>query len=227
MTDTNQNAAGAARAHACVPLDRTGSMGSIWNEALVSLNAYVEALTWLADGAVSFRNDKVTFAIFHYHVGLQFDVLRREVTAANWKKVSYAEASPRWGAPLFDAIGRIAGLAEADQPARAVIVVMTDGEENASKEVIRAGARAALARARAKRREMIFPGAGFGSLSDAEAAGIGGSRSIARSAGNFDVSMRKLASKSLQYFKAADPMDFNAENRKESGEEDVKRCKGS
>lgn len=227
MTDTNPNAATAAHTHAYILLDRTGSMGSIWAEALGSVNAYVEALTKPADGAKPSEDDKVTLAVFDHHAGLQFDVLRRAVTAASWKKVTDAEASPRGMTPLFDSIARIVALAEEDQPARAVIVVMTDGHENASKEVTKDGARAALDRARAKGWEVIFLGAEFGKFSDAEAVGVGGSKSMAMSAGNFDASMRKLASKSRKYFEAAESVDFDAEDRKESGEDDVKRRKGS
>jgi hypothetical protein len=221
MTDTHPNAASAAHTHAYILLDRTGSMGSIWAEALGSVNAYVEALTKPSE------DDKVTLAVFDHHAGLQFDVLRRAVTAASWKKVTDAEASPRGMTPLFDSIARIVALAEEDQPARAVIVVMTDGHENASKEVTKEGARAALDRARAKGWEVIFLGAEFGRFSDAEAVGVGGSKSMAMSAGNFDASMRKLASKSRKYFEAAESVDFDAEDRKESGEDDVKRRKGS
>ncbi|MDP3460769.1 MAG: vWA domain-containing protein [Hyphomonas sp.] len=221
MTDTHPNAASAAHTHAYILLDRTGSMGSIWAEALGSVNAYVEALTKPSE------DDKVTLAVFDHHAGLQFDVLRRAVTAASWKKVTDAEASPRGMTPLFDSIARIVALAEEDQPARAVIVVMTDGQENASKEVTKDGARAALDRARAKGWEVIFLGAEFGKFSDAEAVGVGGSKSMAMSAGNFDASMRKLASKSRKYFEAAESVDFDAEDRKESGEDDVKRRKGS
>ena len=50
---------------------------------------------------------------------------------------------------------------------------------------------------------------------------------MAVSAGSMELSMRKLASKSRSYFDLAESMDFNAEDRKEAGEEDVKRRKGS
>jgi hypothetical protein len=226
MTDTNPNTTPAAQTHAYILLDRTGSMGSIWAEALGSVNAYVEALTKPADGAKPSENDQVTLAVFDHHGGLQFDVLRRGVKAAEWKKVTDAEASPRGMTPLFDSIARIVALAEADQPARAVIVVMTDGHENASKEVKKDGAKAALDRARAKGWEVVFLGAEFGQFMDAEAMGVGGSKSMAMASGSFEASMRKLASKSRHYFEDAAAMEFNEEDRKEAGENDVIRRKG-
>jgi len=227
MTSTHTTTHPAADTHAYILLDRTGSMSSIWAEAIGSLNAYVEALTRPADGALPSGNDKVTLAAFDHHDGLKFDLLRRGVTAAAWNKVTDDEASPRGMTPLFDSIARIVALAEGDAPQRAVIVIMTDGEENASREVNKDGARAALDRARAKGWEVVFLGAEFGKFADAEAVGVIRSKAMAVSAGSMDLSMRKLASKSRKYFEAAESMDFNAEDRKESGEDDVKRRKGS
>jgi Mg-chelatase subunit ChlD len=128
---------------------------------------------------------------------------------------------------LFDSIARIVSLAEGDAPQRAVIVIMTDGQENSSREVTKDGAKAALDRARARGWEVVFLGAEFGKFSDAEAVGVNQAKSMAMSAGNMDISMRKLASKSRKYFEAAESMEFNADDRKESGEDDVKRRKGS
>jgi hypothetical protein len=227
MTSPNPNAAQPAHAHAYILLDRTGSMGPIWTEALSSVNAYVEALTQPSDGAKPSADDKVTLAVFDHQDGLQFDVLRRSVTSANWNKVTNDEASPRGMTPLFDSIARIVSLAEGDAPQRAVIVIMTDGQENSSREVTKDGAKAALDRARARGWEVVFLGAEFGKFSDAEAVGVNQVKSMAMSAGNMDISMRKLASKSRKYFEAAESMEFNADDRKESGEDDVKRRKGS
>ncbi|WP_291198447.1 vWA domain-containing protein [Hyphomonas sp.] len=226
MTSTDTNANPAAHTHAYILLDRTGSMSNIWAEALGSVNAYVETLTKPADGAKPSGDDKVTLAVFDHHDGLKFDLLRRGVTAANWNKVTDDEASPRGMTPLFDSIARIVALAEGDAPQRAVIVIMTDGEENSSREVTKDGAKAALDRARAKGWEVVFLGAEFGKFADAESVGVIRSKAMAVSAGSMEASMRKLASKSRNYFEAAEAMDFNAEDRKESGEEDVKRRKG-
>jgi len=69
-------------------------------------------------------------------------------------------------------------------------------------------------------------GAEFGEFTDAEDVGVIGSRAMAVSAGSMERSMRKLASKSRSYFDKAALMDFNAEDREEAGEQDVKRRKG-
>jgi hypothetical protein len=227
MTSQHTNANPAAHTHAFILLDRTGSMGSIWAEALTSVNAYAEALGKPEGGAKPGGNEKVTLAVFDHHDGLKFDILRRGVTAATWNKVTDAEASPRGMTPLFDSIARIVALAESDAPERAVIVIMTDGAENASSEVTKDGAKAALDRARAKGWEVVFLGAEFAKFADADSVGVIRSKAMAMSAGSMELSMRKLASKSRRYFEQAEAVDFNDADREESGEADVKRRKGS
>ncbi len=227
MTDTQANGAKTGPAHAYILLDRTGSMSGIWAEALGSVNAYVHALAKPEDGAAPEPGEKVTLAVFDHQAGLQFDVLRRAVALADWKDVSDADATPRGMTPLFDAIARIVALAESDQPARAIVVIMTDGEENSSSEVTRDGARAALDRARAKGWEVVFLGADFAKFGDAAAVGVLRSKAMAMSPGMFEDTMNLLAKKTRRYYSAASaPVDFDEADRKASGEDDVKNRKG-
>ncbi len=218
----------APNVHSYILLDRTGSMGPIWDEALGSVNAYVEALSKPETGAEPDPGEKVTLAVFDHHRGLQFDVIRKGVLLTEWTQVTNADATPRGMTPLFDALARTVALAEADNPGRAVIVVMTDGEENASREVTKDGAKAALDRARARGWEIVFLGADFATFSDADAVGVAASKSMAMAPGMFEGSMRKLAAKNRAYFAAqAASVDFDAEDRAESGESDVKKRKGN
>ena len=203
-------------------LDRTGSMQDIWEEALTSVNAYAEALGE-GDGAL---RTSVTLAVFDAQNGLQFDVLRKKVPATGWRKVTTAEASPRGMTPLYDAIGRIVSVAEQDNPKKAVLVIMTDGEENSSREVTQAGARAALDRARAKGWEVVFLGAEFARFTDAGAMGITTEKTMAVGKDGMKSTMQRLAKKSRDYgYSAAAPVTFNAEDRAVAKEEEVKKKK--
>ena len=130
-----------ASIHSYILLDRTGSMEPIWSEALSSVNAYADGLATL-DGGPRVDAD-ITLAAFDAQDGLQFDVLRSGVDAERWRKVANDEINPRGMTPLYDAIGRIVTLAEKDRPEKAVIVIMTDGEENSSTEMTKKSAKAA------------------------------------------------------------------------------------
>lgn len=210
--------------HAYILLDRSGSMQSLWNEALSSVNAYVKELTNNKDGNTV--DAKVTLAVFDDQAGLQFDVLRRAQPALHWDKVTDNDASPRGMTPLLDAIVRIVALADADKPDRAVIVVMTDGMENASKEVKREGVKAALDRVKAKGWEVVFLGANFDNIGDATSVGVAASNQMAMAQGTIGSSMERLAVKSRAYAAAprpaAAPIRFDEEDRKVAKEDQFK-----
>ncbi|PKP82022.1 MAG: VWA domain-containing protein [Alphaproteobacteria bacterium HGW-Alphaproteobacteria-18] len=211
-------------------LDRTGSMSNIWDEALSSVNAYAGSFAADAPGAEIAGADiktAVTVAVFDYQDGMQFDVLRDKVDPKVWKTITNDEASPRGMTPLFDAIGKIITRAEADNPEKAVIVIMTDGLENASKEFTREGAKAALDRAQARGWEVIFLGAEFARFNDADAVGMASSKTMAIGQGRMEGSMDALAQKARAYGKgAAAEIEFNAADRAAADEAGVKERKG-
>lgn len=212
------------KTHSYILLDRTGSMSPIWVEALSSVNAYAANIAGEAGDVVP----EITLAVFDAQDGLQFDVLRRSVQPKDWQNVTDKEASPRGMTPLFDAIARLIAMAEADNPEKAVIVIMTDGAENASREVTKAGVKAALERAEKRGWEIVFLGAEFANFADADAIGVAGAKSMSIGAGHMADSMTKLARKSQAYYasEAAAPVVFDEADREEAGEADVQKRKG-
>lgn len=206
--------------HAYILLDRTGSMSSIWDEALGAVNAYSQRLK--QDGVDAFVN----LAVFDSEERLNFEVLRKGVAVAHWRDVANDEASPRGMTPLFDAIGKIVAMAEADAPQRAVIVIMTDGAENASRELKREDAKAALERCEKRGWEVVFLGAEFAKFNDAEAVGVAGRKRMAMAKGKMGATMASLATKSRDYFAGGSTVEFNETDRAEADEADVQRRKG-
>jgi hypothetical protein len=212
--------------HSYILLDRTGSMEPMWSEALSSVNAYADGLATL-DGGPRVEAE-ITLAVFDAQDGLQFDVLREGVDAGDWRDVTNREVSPRGMTPLYDAIGRMVSLAEKDRPEKAVIVIMTDGEENSSQEMTKASARAALDRVRAKGWEVVFLGAEFSNFDDAEGVGQSASRNMAVTKEQLSDSMGRLAQKSKDFAAGAAPsVEWNAEDRAAAKEEDVKQRDGN
>ena len=205
---------------AYILLDRSGSMQSLWVEALSSVNSFAKELANKRDSPAD--NSHITLAVFDSQQGLQFDVLRRKQPALHWETVTDKEASPRGMTPLLDAMVRIISLAESDNPDKAVIVVMTDGEENASQEVKREGVKVALDRAKAKGWEVVFLGANFDNISDASSVGVQGGQQMAMSAGTMDKSLASLARKSRFYAAESAPIEFNEEDRKVAKEANIK-----
>ena len=208
-------------------LDRTGSMSDIWQEALSSVNTYASTVSTPEEGEADDLETKVTLAAFDFQEGFQYDLLRRDVEKGGWQEITNDEVSPRGMTPLFDAINRTVSMAEADGPEKAVIVIMTDGLENSSREVTRDGAKAALDRAEARGWEVVFLGAEFANFADAEGVGVASSKSMAVSAGQLNVTQERLARKAREYGKGeAEEIIFDAEDRAIAEEEEVKERTG-
>jgi Mg-chelatase subunit ChlD len=194
--------------NAYILLDRSGSMSGRWAEALSSINAYVEGL------AKSDVPAKVTLATFDGQDGLQFDVIRDAVAAKKWNVVTGADATPRGMTPLFDALGRAVALAEKANDDKTVIVVMTDGAENHSREVTKQGAKTALDRCKAKGWQVVFLGADFDAFGEAAQVGVAAGQSLNMAAGNYGATMRNLATQTVCYAASADTsISFSAEDR--------------
>lgn len=206
-------------------LDRTGSMSDIWDEALTSVNAYADSVVEPDDGP-EVIND-LTFAVFDHQQGFQFDILRDNVSGEDWTSISPDEVSPRGTTPLFDAIGQIIALAEEDNPEKAIIVIMTDGHENASQELGKKEVKAAIERAEARGWQVVFLGAEFANFADADAVGVTSSKQMAVSKDQLAPSMDNLAKKSRSYAQETEEgVEFNADDRALADEEDVKQRKG-
>ncbi len=213
--------------HSYILLDRTGSMSDIWTEALSSVNAYAEAVGQEEAGETDDLETTVTLAAFDFQDGFQYDVLRQGVTPDAWSNVTNDEVSPRGMTPLFDAINRTITMAEADNPEKAVIVIMTDGLENSSREVTREGAKAAMDRAKARGWEVVFLGAEFASFGDAQAVGVTSSRTMAVGKDQLYETQQRLAKKAREYGKGeSEEIIFDEADRAAAGEEDVKQRKG-
>src|SRR5215831_2438641 len=127
--------------HDFILLDRSGSMQSLWIEALNSVNGYVKKL------ASDHVDTGVTLATFDKDgEEFKFEVIRDRIIPSTWRPVADQDATPRGMTPLNDAIGRIVALAKAGingvQYDKVAIIIMTDGLENASREYSHAAAKA-------------------------------------------------------------------------------------
>jgi Mg-chelatase subunit ChlD len=124
------------------------------------------------------------------------------------------DATPRGGTPLFDALGHLVALAEKAADDKTVIVVMTDGQENESREVTKQGAKAALDRRKSRNWQVVFLGADFDPFGEAAQVGIAAAQTLNMSAGNYQASMRGLAAQTMCFAATGETMSFRDEDRK-------------
>lgn len=176
-------------------LDRSGSMATLWNEALGSINNYVSKLK---------KKDKVFLAAFDD----QYEIVR-ECNAGDWKDVTNEDAAPRGMTALFDSCGKIMTKAEEDDSRKTVLVVMTDGFENASKEHTQTSIKAKVKQFEDKNWEVIFLGANFDAV-DSVSGGLGlvASKSMNISAGNLARGLDTLANYTAAYAATGQSINF-------------------
>ena len=121
MTDSNYT-------HLLVIVDRSGSMASIKNDMVGGLNAFF---------AEQAKDEGVTLVDY-----VQFDNDYEVVFTDRPVSEAKAQLAPRGSTALLDAIGKgatdlgrkLAKLTEARRPGNVIVVVVTDGYENASRE---------------------------------------------------------------------------------------------
>lgn len=101
-------------------LDRSGSMQTMWKEAINGINGYVEK--------VENKNTDILVAVFDTS---GYDVIRN-TSITEFKPISTSEVEPRGGTPLLDSAGRIMWNMIDSGADRAILVVVTDGYENSS-----------------------------------------------------------------------------------------------
>lgn len=194
--------------HDFILLDRSGSMSSLWNEALSSVNAYAKKL---AEDKI---DTGITVAVFDLHNGLDFKVVRDKIEPANWTDLTDKDASPRGSTPLNDATGRIVGLANSGGYDKVAIIIMTDGHENASTELTVDQAKKLLDDCRAKNWQVIFLGANFDNAAQAKGYGNAKDMTISASAVHLSVAMGATSELRKRYAATGDSMKYTDEQKK-------------
>jgi hypothetical protein len=206
--------------HDFILIDRSGSMSSLWEEALSGVNAYVKKL---ADENV---DTGVTVAFFDAGgLGggkMDFDVARERVTPKSYRRLSNEDASPRGWTPLSDAVGKIVAMAEAGDYDKVSIIIMTDGHENASTEFSVDQAKAALDRCRKRDWVVQFLGANFQNAAQASQYGNHMGNTVFTSTQNIGNTFELLGTKRGFYASAgatADSMSWTAKEKEEAAKD--------
>lgn len=194
-------------------IDRSGSMASRWNETLGAVNAYVSELT----KAKATKNALATVCLFDATFGLDFVTLRSGMSVGDWEPITDNDATPRGMTPLYDAIGRIANIVETDSPKKAVVAVVTDGAENASKEVTREGAKAYFDKLRTNGFQVVFLGADFDAFGQSASVGTTANQTLVMRAGNYNAAFKSLANATMAYSATGAVMSFSDDDRKKAG----------
>lgn len=191
--------------HDFILLDRSGSMGNRWVEAINSVNNYVHELAKLGTPT------GVTLVAFDEGPNgkIDFLTLRDRIVPSTWADVKGEEAPPRGMTPLNDAVGRIVDLAESGNYDKVAITIITDGAENASKEITHAMAKGRLDRCRARNWQVVFLGADFDNVQQAASYGANPGATVTMGTGNYGASTSHLAMARSAYSTTGAEMQFD------------------
>lgn len=182
-------------------LDRSGSMQTQWGEAINSVNTYVKELP---------KDTNVFLAVFDH----DYNVVRN-TTAKKWEPLNKEEIIPRGNTRLFDSAARIMYRALDDNAEKTVIVVMTDGEENASQNFKQSDVKALADTMDKKKWELIFLGANFDKVSDVAMNNFGrqSSKFVNMTTGNMAATMADLSFRSAAYAKSGASINYTDEDK--------------
>lgn len=194
-------------------LDRSGSMVRIWDATVEGFNGYKN------DQA---NQDGVSYMSLITFDGSSLDVVYRATPCSEIPDMDpKGKIRPRGSTPLLDAIGT--AVSEADKwvkrssfTGKVLIVINTDGQENASIEYTLENVRALIKQRTDEGWEFAFMGAGIDAFSDAKSLGIGrqSTMSYDATADAATTANMNLSSSTSSYRQSGKRGKFNFDNDK-------------
>lgn len=117
-------------------LDRSGSMSSMTRAAISGFNEFLTAQQATVDDHGKSLPAAFSLVLFDH----EYESVHQRVPIATVPPLGPETYQPRGSTALLDAIGRtiddlgaaLAATQEADRPAKVIVAILTDGEENAS-----------------------------------------------------------------------------------------------
>jgi len=183
MTDSNYTAV-------AVLMDRSGSMQLIREDAQGAVNAFVEEQKKL-DGKCTVRLS-------------QFDTVYEEVyPSTDIADVEDYVLSPRGGTALTDSIAKLVidfgnellDLPEDDRPGKVIVVIVTDGAENSSREFTAEGVKSLIEEQKSVYNwEFLFLAAGQDAIATGAGYGFAKGQSLTFDAGNITQTINTASS---------------------------------
>jgi Mg-chelatase subunit ChlD len=160
------------RSHISIILDRTGSMQDIRADVVGGYNAFLAAQKDTPHPA--------TLTLVQFDSQDPYEVLYSAADITSVPPLGLEQYVPRATTPLYDAMGRgileleawLAARPDAERPDKVIFVVVTDGQENASREFDR---ERILRLVEAKKQlgwDFVFLSADLGAFEDAGLIGV-------------------------------------------------------
>jgi Mg-chelatase subunit ChlD len=213
--------------HITVILDRTGSMESIRDDTIGGFNAFLDEQKQQPGVA--------TLSLVQFDTQDPYEVIHRFRAIQTVPKLTRETFVPRASTPLLDALGRgindleqsVAQMAKEERPAKVVMVVITDGQENSSREFRKEQIVKMIQEKQEQQGwQFVFLSADLASIGDAAAWGIraGATMSYDRTAQGTAAAWHSVSRHIVDYRseKAAD-ISFTEEDRQQQVSEQQRK----
>lgn len=190
-------------------LDGSGSMQSKWWDMLGSIDSYVATLKAAQVG---------THMMLQVFDSYDIDQTYRDTTIDKW--IGFAEdpiGSHFTSTPLYDAIARMCQKLRDLNPENCSILIVTDGEENASRAVDQTQARALLDWCRAHGWQVTFMGCDFNNANQARALGANDTNSIGVQKALLTDAAKAFAKKRANNAMFGTDIDFTSDEKSQFG----------
>ena len=198
-----------------VVLDRSGSMSNCVYQTIDALNGYLIGLQEENTEGV------VTVSLFDSQ---SIDIGVDKVQIKDLSPLDYSFLTPRASTPLYDAIG--AGIYEhssynATREDKKVLVIVTDGYENASREYTGEAIKKLVEEKEEAGWLIVYLGSDHDIYKQTRMMGIGPERSIRYSKGKSDSAFRSVLRTSGDYYRGTKAIDieFTEEERRDAEED--------
>jgi hypothetical protein len=165
--------------HIAIILDRTGSMEAIRDDTIGGFNAFLRQQQEAPGTA--------TLTLVQFDSQDPYEVLHRFALVNTVPPLTRETYVPRASTPLLDAMGRgindlesaLADLEPQNRPAKVVMAVITDGQENASHEFSRATVAQMIQARQAAGWQFVFLSANLDGIEDAMGVGVHAGQAMA------------------------------------------------
>jgi hypothetical protein len=201
--------------HVAILIDRSGSMSSIKNDVIGGFNQLI------SDQKNVPGELTVSLVQFDDNGGMQYETLNDFSSLENVQLLNESNYVPRGGTPLNDSLAKLinetgtklANLKESARPEKVLVVCITDGEENASKEYVGPAGKKALKEIIERQEnqykwKFMYIGANQDSFAEGASRGMSTSLNYAASSKGAK-KMSKVFSASLSSYRSATTDDFN------------------
>lgn len=196
------------KTHISVILDRSGSMADIRSDVIGGFNEFLKTQQE-APG-------ECTLSLVQFDTQDPYEVVRDMIPVKDVKPLG-EEYKPRAGTPLYDAVGRgivdtgekLEKIAEGDRPGKVIFVIITDGEENSSREYTKAKV-AEMTKHQTEKYgwEFVYLGANQDAMAEGAKFGVQGAMAANYSPDKVGMAMRSATSKLASYRSSGNKADL-------------------